>query len=271
MFKTILIPIGNDEEIETRIKASVTMAKKFDAHVKALHVIPTLKSLEQLTPYAYYSYDLYTRIWETQKNKAAERKKHFLDYMKKNYDDYEWCQEEGDFMHYLKLASRSCDLTIVSQGEDTYTDIMGTMARFIMESSLPVLAVPSSGLDKDFGKNIMVAWDNSAQATRALHDAIPLLKMAENVTIVSISEKRKPKNTTEDICAMLARMGIEAKGLNEGEHYDRSERIMELAGKENINLIVAGAWGHKRITEVIFGGVTKTLFTNQDIPIFFSH
>lgn len=270
MYKSILIPIGSDEEVETRIKAAITIGNKFKSYIKGLHVVPTLKSLEQLTPYAYYSYELYTQIWETQKQKAQEQKKLFLDLMK-DYNDYEWCGEEGDFMRTLKLTSRSCNLTIISQGEDTYSDIMGSMARFLMESSLPVLSVPTDGITENIGKKILVAWDNSAESARAVNDGMPFLQNADEVIIFTISENRKHQSPTKDICDMLKRMGVNATGVEEEEHSDRASRILEIAKERDIDLIVAGAWGHKRLLEVIFGGVTKTLFTNQEIPVFFSH
>ncbi|MCC3859721.1 universal stress protein [Pseudemcibacter aquimaris] len=271
MYKTILIPIGSDEEVETRVKAAVKIGKKFDAHIRALHVVPTLKSLEQITPYAYYSYDLYTNIWEAQKQKACEQKKAFLSMMDGEYDNFEWCGKEGDFMRTLKLMSRSCNLSIISQGEDTYSDLMGSMARFMMESSTPVLAVPCDGMPDYTGDNIMIAWDNSAEASRAVHNALPFLEQAKEVTVLSISEERKHKSPTEDVCNMLSRMGINAKGVDEEEDGDRAERILHLAKVWDTDLIVAGAWGHKRLLEVIFGGVTKTLYTNQEIPVLFSH
>lgn len=271
MYKTILIPIGSDEEVETRIKSAVTIGNKFTAHLKALHVVPTLKSLEHLTPYAYYSYDLYTQIWETQKQKAQEQKKNFLDIMKDNYKDFEWCEGEGDFMSTLKLVSRSSNLTIISQGEDTYSDVMGSMARFMMESSLPVLAVPTSGLSENVGENILVAWDASAEAARAVQDSLPFLLKAKKVTVVSITEDRKFLSPTADICAMLKRLGVKATGVDEEEHHDRAARMLQLAKEWDVDLIVAGAWGHRRLLEIIFGGVTKSLFTNQEIPVLFAH
>ena len=271
MFKSILLPIGNDEDVNTRIESAIVIAKKFDAHVKGLHVVPTLKSLERLTPYAYYSYDLYTHIWETQKSKAVEQKKNFLDMIKANIKSYEWCEKEGDFMQFLKQYSRTSDLTIFSQVDDTYTDIMGTMARFMMESSLPVVTVPSGGINDNIGDNILIAWDASAESARAVHDAMPFLKVAKKVTVVSISENKKNDTPTDKICEMLKRNGIKAKGINEEEHYDRASRILQLAKELDVSLIVAGAWGHTRLLEIIFGGVTKTLFTNQEISVFFSH
>ncbi|MBT5186227.1 MAG: universal stress protein [Kordiimonadaceae bacterium] len=271
MYKTILIPIGNDEEVNSRINSSIVIGNKFKSHIKALHVVPTLKSLEQLTPYAYYSYDLYTHIWEMQKQKAAEQKKNFLDIMKNNYKDFNWTDEEGDFMRTFKINARSCNLTIISQGEDTYSDIMGSMARFMMESSLPVLAVPVEGITDKIGTNILIAWDASAESARAVHDAMPFLQKAEKVTVLSISEERKHFSPTADICEMLNRNGVKAVGVDESEHFDRAARILKLSKEWNIDLIVAGAWGHKRLLEVIFGGVTKTLYTNQEIPVFFSH
>ena len=70
---------------------------------------------------------------------------------------------------------------------------------------------------------------------------------------------------------MLNREGVKAIGLEEEEQFDRAARLLTIAKEKDVNLIVAGAWGHKRLLEVIFGGVTKTLFTNQQIPILFSH
>ncbi|MDG1437791.1 MAG: universal stress protein [Emcibacteraceae bacterium] len=271
MYKTILVPIGNDEEVETRLKAAISIGEKFDAHINALHVIPTLKSLERQTPYAYYSYELYANIWDIQKQKASEQKNAFLDRMQGNYDKFEWCAKEGDFMRILKLKSRSCNLSIISQGEDTYSDLMGTMAKFLMESSTAVLTVPVGKPIKNIGDNIMIAWDNSVEASHAVQNALPFLQSAKKVTIFSISEERKHISPTADICLMLKRMGIDAQGVDEDESSNRSERILKFAEKTRADLIVAGAWGHKRLLEVIFGGVTKSLYTNQKIPILFSH
>lgn len=271
MYKTILIPIGSDEEVETRLTAAISIGKKFDAYLKALHVVPTIKSLEQITPYAYYSYDLYTNIWEAQKQKACEQKKNFLSLMDGKYENYEWCGKEGDFMRTLKMMSRSANLSIISQGEDTYSDLMGSMARFMMETSTPVLAVPSDNYPEYTGNNILIAWDNSAEASRAVHNALPFLQQAKEVTVLNISEERKLKSPTADICEMLSRMDINAKGVDEEENGDRGERILHLAKTWDVDLIVAGAWGHKRLLEVIFGGVTKSLYTNQEIPVLFSH
>jgi nucleotide-binding universal stress UspA family protein len=84
-------------------------------------------------------------------------------------------------------------------------------------------------------------------------------------------EEKKDEIVTADICANLARHGVNITGMTSELNYDIGAKIMEICLAHNADLIVSGAWTHMRLAELIYGGVTKTLFNNHEIPVLFAH
>ena len=162
-------------------------------------------------------------------------------------------------------------MTIINQESDNLDEIMGSMNDFIIGSGLPVIAIPIDG-GKDFtGKNIVVAWDGSKECAKATHDALPFLKLADKVIVVTISEEEKMQLPQNDICVHLARHGVNAEAMTLRDNVPVGKRLLETAESTGADLIVAGAWGHQRLRELIFGGVTRKLISNQKKVVFLAH
>ncbi|MDG1708773.1 MAG: universal stress protein [Emcibacteraceae bacterium] len=161
-------------------------------------------------------------------------------------------------------------MTILSQKGESYDEIMSVMHDFIIESGLPAIIIPLSGAPAPT-KNILVAWDGGRQCAKAVHDALPLLVKADKVTVLTVSEDVKQQVPEADICIKLARHGVVAEALTVDDSLKISTRILQTADEINADLIVAGAWGHVRLREIIFGGVTKQLLSNQTHTIYLSH
>ncbi|MDA0708378.1 MAG: universal stress protein [Proteobacteria bacterium] len=272
MIKTILVPICHEKGADERIDFAINLATKFDAHVKALHILTPLESMIGAMPMeSAYTIEAYSQF---QKNAVEEAKKLKAKYEKKLSKSgvrFDWCQEKGDVLSHMYIYSRTSDLTIISQKGDTFDEVLSVMNDFIIGSGLPVIAIPSAGVKKFDGKHILVTWDGGQYSAKATHDALPLLKMAKKVTVLSIAEDAKTQIPAADICAHLSRHGVKAEALTFDKSKSAEKRIIETADELNVDLIVAGAWGHRRLLEIFFGGVTKKLLSNQKRPVFLVH
>lgn len=271
MYKTILVPIEGVDRSMPAQTAALNIGKNFSSHILGLRVVPTVQSLQSITEHHYLSYDIYDQILKNQKEQVKDDKAAFIDYFAKNDVDYEWAEEEGEFLDHMKSYARSSDLAIVCQGDNDLGDVMGDIPSFILESGIPTLAVPKKPRESTFAENIFIAWNGGKESIRAIHAALPLLQKAKTVTILSICEEQNDEIQTADICKNLARHGVLVRGMSEGLHFDPGARLLEICLSEHADLIVAGAWAHSRLAELIYGGVTKTLFNNQKIPVLFAH
>ena len=140
----------------------------------------------------------------------------------------------------------------------------------------PVLYVPYAGRFEDCGKRILVAWDASREAARALKDALPFLQKAEAAEVVTFdAEKLRPSDPElppPDMRAYLARQGVTAtvSTLPKGD-IDVGSAILARAADHASDLIVMGAYSHSRVRELVLGGATRVLFESMTAPTLMSH
>jgi nucleotide-binding universal stress UspA family protein len=172
------------------------------------------------------------------------------------------------FAEYARLR----DLTIVpvSEGDDQWS-----AEAIIFGSGKPTLVVPEGAPSRQsqFG-TIVVAWDFSRTAARAVADAIPLLEKAKHVRVVTVTGEKPvdSKRSAEELAKNLSRHGLEvvlesvaSKGLSVG---DVLESYVQSC---NADMLVMGAYGHSRFREFILGGATRSLLAKPPLPILFSH
>jgi len=270
MIKTILVPIGHDKGAAERVALAAELANKYDAHVKALHVLTPAGDMFKSMPVEAYTAEAFNQYEIDLQEEAKKYREIYQKQLKSAGVRYDWCQQQGNMLDYLNLHSRTADLTVLTQKSDTLDDIMSVMHDFIIESGLPVIVIPEGGASADY-KNILVAWDGGKQCAKATHDALPILKNADKVTVLTIAEESKNLLPEADICVKLSRHGVNAEALTVAEGSSIGDRILQTAESIDADLIVSGAWGHRRLREIIFGGVTKKLLSNQKHSIYLSH
>jgi len=175
----------------------------------------------------------------------------------------------------LGRLGRRFDLVVVGQperNEAVADEVVDEAALF--ESGRPVIFVPfiqKTGLKLD---RVMLCWDGSRAATRAIADSMPFLQKAKQVEIVMVSGN-KPKNDEiagVDLGQHLARHGlkIDVKRITSPE-IDIASTILSYAADSSTDLIVMGGYGHSRLREFILGGVTRGLFASMTVPVLMSH
>jgi nucleotide-binding universal stress UspA family protein len=140
----------------------------------------------------------------------------------------------------------------------------------------PVLMVPYIGSYARVGHRVLVAWDDSREAARALNDALPLISSAEAVTLMSVRNRIKDLNreiqSMERIVRHLARHGIAAR-IEERLQCGVSISDVLLSSSVDLaaDLIVAGAYHHSPLREALIGGVSRELFHHMTVPVLMSH
>jgi nucleotide-binding universal stress UspA family protein len=175
------------------------------------------------------------------------------------------------FIEYARLR----DLTIVPVPEGDYID-QWYAESIIFGSGRPTVVLPYTR--KRTGsfalETVIVAWDFSRPATRAVADAMPILEKAKRVCVLTVTKEKSidTRRSGAELAKHLARHSVEvvldevdAKGRSIGDVFEAHLTY------RNANLLVMGAYGHSRIREFILGGATKSMLTRPPLPIFLSH
>ena len=177
---------------------------------------------------------------------------------------------------FIAHEARAADLIIT--GPDIGGSIFNStrrvsMADLVMEAGRPVLIVPQKVKTMNLD-HVVVGWKGSRESRRVIVDALPLLKLAGNVTVLEIvPEADLPRATDNlaDVTRWLKRHGISASSDAVAAKGEDSSRLSELAREKGADLIVAGAYGHSRVREWVLGGVTNDFLLNPDRCVLVSH
>ncbi len=175
---------------------------------------------------------------------------------------------------FARIARRF-DLAIVGQGEpetSTLDDIIAETTLF--ESGRPMIMVPYIQKGPLKLDNVMVCWDGSRQAARAIGDAMPLLVKAGRVEIVIVTKERGKEDEIEgaDIGEHLARhnLKVEVNRIS-GGGIDVADALLSHAADSGADFMVMGGYGHSRLREFVLGGVTHSIFRSMTVPVLLSH
>ncbi len=146
----------------------------------------------------------------------------------------------------------------------------------LFHSGRPALIAPPNWKGGSIGKRVIVAWDASREATRALSEADDLLESAEAVTVLTVDAKSKMFGHGDqpglNIAGHLKRRGLPAEVRNvDSGGRSASAAILEEATKFNADLIVMGGYAHSRLRELVFGGATRELLRTTTVPLLMAH
>jgi nucleotide-binding universal stress UspA family protein len=179
----------------------------------------------------------------------------------------------GGAMVFGKIARRF-DLVVLGQSQREYgasEEVMIESALFV--SGRPVMLVPYIQREGLALNRVLLCWDGSRTAARAIGDAMPLLERAKEVDVVIVAEERKEEDMTgSHMAEHLARHGITAtvKRLVKGD-ISIDSVVLSYAADTGADLIVMGGYGHSRFREFILGGMTRGILESMTVPVLMSH
>ncbi|MES2537447.1 MAG: universal stress protein [Pseudomonadota bacterium] len=178
----------------------------------------------------------------------------------------------------INLLARYCDLVVIGQ-TDPDEPTPGVTPNFpehvVLHCGRPVLIVPYTGHVDQVGSKVLLAWDASMEATRAVAGALPLFKRATGVEIVIFNAHASlllpNAEPGTDIQAYLARHGIKTVLTLQKTDLDVGTALLSLASDRTSDLIVMGAYGHSRFREILLGGVTRVVLQSMTLPVLMAH
>jgi nucleotide-binding universal stress UspA family protein len=175
---------------------------------------------------------------------------------------------------FARMARRF-DLAIVGQAQpemSTMEQIIGETTLF--ESGRPMIMVPYIQKAPFKTDNVIICWDGSRTAARAVADAIPILGKSSRIEIVSVTNERGKEDEIEgaDIGQHLARHGlkVDVHRISRG-NIDVADALLSHAADSAADLMVMGGYGHSRLREFVLGGVTRSIFQSMTLPVLLSH
>ena len=276
MYKTLLVPVDGRSKSTRSLELACRIASTYDAHVVGLFVEPS-----GYIPSAARAEGAEKLLQELQRKvsaqAAAEARARFDSVMKPAaMQRAEWRIAQGPRAEALALHARYADLVIINQTDSESPDATHFGDGVLLAVSKPVLLVPYVGEMKTFGQNVLVCWNASREASRALTDALPLLKAAAKVTVLTVDGRGSVNGHGDspgsDIALYLARHGINTvTAQTVSGDMDVGSLILSRTFDLGADLIVMGAYGHSRAREIVMGGATRTVLQSMTAPVLMSH
>lgn len=265
---TIVVSPGE----EAAFAAAECLAKRWDAHSTILYLARQ--------PEAIIGDPVYTAtLWAAVADKAAGASVKEFDAVKARAGQMEGRHEVrradvllGTVEDVVARHAMHADISVMQAPDNIHQDAAFEAALF--RSGRPVLLMPAAWRGSSIGKRVVVAWKPKREAARAVADAAPFLGEADRVTVVTVDAQAGDDGSAagRDICANLARhaSAVELRNID-GMDRPAERAILDEARALEADLIVMGGYGHARLREFVFGGVTRALSRSSPIPLLLSH
>ena len=270
-YKTILVQLNDKRRAEQLLEPTCFLARKFDSHVIGLHVRPdkfasTIPSLGGQIGTA--------SAGQRDSDELADM---FADMTANKPFTAQWqiVEQIGfDIGEAVMRHARYADLIVAGQPDPDWplSAALDIPERLVLESGRPVLVIPYAGRCQEVGRIAMIAWKPTREAARAVFDALPLLMSASSVQILEVSEDVARTAPDALIAETLGRHGIKAKQRVSGASgISAGDEILSRLADATADLLVMGAYGHSRMREIVFGGVTRHIARHMTAPTLWSH
>jgi nucleotide-binding universal stress UspA family protein len=268
--KTILVHIEGDDGQESRLNAAFDVARATGGHLVCLSVMPY--AAYALGDPAMGAFPVTTLIDAVEKTRREERVAVEARLVREGIS-WEWQAADGDSGERLVEHARLADLVVMSAGPFTRSAqlALGVTGDVAIRAPAPVLAVPVLARGVNVSGPALVCWDGGQEAANALKAAMPLLALAQGVTLLTVAEK-DALFPARSAAAFLSRHDIHPDVMERGSGGASIEQVIRsVAAETGATLIVQGAYGHSRLRQMLFGGVTRGLLADAPVPILMAH
>jgi nucleotide-binding universal stress UspA family protein len=278
-YRSLLVPIDHTPSGAARVQAAIRLAKAFDSHL--VGVAPTGMIDISSSPGSVTALrDMAALAWDLLRDQAELAAGRFRDVCRASgVASFEALVDESKEAASLLRCAHCSDLVVMSQADDAAPHrrrLRDVLEQVVLRSGRPTLILPGIGDVGAIGGKILVAWDDSREASRAVSDALPLLRRAAGVHLLSWVEPggephRELNIRLGSLHQWLMRHGVnaelEVRAATDGIAHALLSRATELGA----GLIVMGAYGHSRWTERLLGGATRGLLETMTMPVLMSH
>ena len=275
-YKTVLVHYDAGRTAPVRLETAIGIAGAFGAHLACLYALTQVPIPSTAMEAREIVIEAQQRAWAERLQAARGGYEECL--RRTGFDKSEWRTSGADALDAVALHARYADLVVIGQQNPEWPS--GVEKDFERGAPLavgrPVLVVPYAFERRPVGHRVLVAWNASREAARAVSDALPLLKRAGHVHVVAFEPEKSGAAHGEepgaDIALYLTRHGVKVTASRvHAPDLDIGNQILSRAFDLSADLIVMGAWGHSRLRELVLGGATRSLFQSMTVPVLMSH
>jgi nucleotide-binding universal stress UspA family protein len=275
--KTVLIPTEDHDAMPAVLEAARLVARTFDSYMEGFAVRPSVESYATVEPVSGLA------ISGTYEGDVADQARGQFDSFMQTHGvpraaqerasySYGWPREGAADDVFIGSRGRVFDLIVLGRpGPKPQNPRMPPLEAALFDSGRPVLIVPPS-TPQTLAHNVLVAWNGSTEQARTNTFAIPLLRLADKVTVLTVEGGTTPGPSGEEAAVHLRRNGIKATAVTvkPGTHTS-GEAILDHATSLGCDLLVKGAYTQSRLRQMIFGGATRHVLANATLPILMAH
>lgn len=276
-YKTILVHLDPTPRCSARVDVAIELARRFDAHLVGLAATGDAQAALAFT--APVAADVIEQL-RANLAETAEQSASLFDKAieRSGFSRHERRISSLDAIDAIALHSRYTDLVVVGQADDEGPHAASSrmlVERTILGSGRPTLIVPRAGNFEKVGRNVMVAWDASRSAARAVADAMPVLCSAEKVEVIVVNARSSSEGHGDepgaDVALYLARHGVNVSVRQQVSDIDIGNTLLSHAFDIGADMLVMGGYGHSRLRELVMGGATRSLLAQMTLPVLMSH
>lgn len=270
--KSILLYANEDEGQEARLQAAFDLARAYGGHITCAQITPYKEGYIVGDPFGGV-YAIPELIEEINKQKQASR-----DRLEARLRDegicWHWIEIDGDPAQALVDYSRLADIIVITEPGTNGAfsrQALALAGETVTHARTPVLAVPKKSRSFNCLGRALIAWNGSAESCNALRAALPMLKQASAVNIITVTEEQSEFPATQ-AAEYLALHGITAD-LREAQAGNREvwEVIAHEAQQVGAAYVVMGGYGHSRFREAVLGGTTRSMLKQDEVPLLIGH
>ncbi len=285
-FAKILAPLTGGTRDANVLASAFAAAKPFHAHVQALFVRPDATEampffgegvsgvvVQEIIDAAKSAADkAAVEAHDALKTAAAEAGVTLIDApARRDVATVSWREAQGNFADQVTQASRLSDLVVFGPlGADEKPGLSEAFEATLLETGRPIL-LTAQVPPKNFASHIAVGWDGSVPCARAVTAAMPYLQQAETVDILTVSQGSTAEGV-DAVCEYLSLHGVKARqqSIDAGQR-PTGEVLLESAAASGAGFLVLGGYGHTRLRQMFFGGVTRHVVSHAALPLFLVH
>jgi nucleotide-binding universal stress UspA family protein len=276
MIKDIVVSLRPGEQGSPAEKYAISMAGTLEAQIAG--VAFAYDPIELTSQLGYMAVAVAEEQWPDYKGEAAAALDRFSEAAGRAAISFERIVLPADFASIgdrFGRITRRFDLAVVAQAESERDAVEKMIVEgALFDSGRPVIVVPYTQTEPFKLDRLMICWDGSRPAVRAIADAMPLLARAGRTEVVIIADEANNEDELDgvDIGQHLARHGldVEANRIIGGD-IDVADALLSHAADSGVDLIVMGGYGHSRLREFILGGVTRSMLRSMTTPVLMSH
>jgi nucleotide-binding universal stress UspA family protein len=277
-FRTILVPIEEHDLMNPTLETALLFARKFDSYIEGFAL--------RVAPAAYAAVDVDTvAIPQLEQDIAENRQRNqslFENFMQEHgvprggaatVLSSRWLEDAPEGDRFVGSHGRLFNVIVLGRpGRDPKGPRMSTLEAALFESGRPVLIAPPSPRP-DIGRNVLIAWNCSTEQARTIAFAMPILKRANRVVVLTVEGGAAvPGPTGQQLCYYLQLSGVPAKPLTVGLGGRLTgEAVLAHANALGCDLLIKGAYTQSRMRQFIFGGTTRYILNNASLPVFMAH